>query len=265
MAENYTGLLLPIEQEFDSNKGMEWFQRNWKISLYASVVYVLFIYAATKFMVGREPYKLRLPLAVWSGILAVFSIVCTIRSLPEFYDSIFNRSFRFSVCNTRFQHDAPTAFWLHIYSFAKLIELGDTVFIVFRKQKLIFLHWYHHFTVLIYSYYGLTADIGVVRYFCNINMFVHALMYTYYTLRALRVYVPKWVNIVITMLQIIQMMVGFYVNIAAVIYQHQGHHCPLTPTVFTMTMLMYASYFVLFAQFFYNAYMRPKSGSKKLD
>lgn len=31
------------------------------------------------------------------------------------------------------------------------MELGDTLFIVLRKRPLIFLHYYHHVAVLIYT------------------------------------------------------------------------------------------------------------------
>lgn len=43
-------------------------------------------------------------------------------------------------------------FWATMFVLSKVPELGDTIFIVLRKQPLIFLHWYHHATVLVYSW-----------------------------------------------------------------------------------------------------------------
>ena len=41
--------------------------------------------------------------------------------------------------------------WLFMLS--KVPETIDTLFIVLRRQPLIFLHWYHHASVLVYCFY----------------------------------------------------------------------------------------------------------------
>lgn len=55
-----------------------------------------------------------------------------------------------------------------------------------RKQKLIFLHWYHHITVLIYCWYSFSQYTAPARWFVVMNFVVHSIMYTYYAFRALR-------------------------------------------------------------------------------
>merc|ERR1712179_596621 len=107
-------------------------------------------------------------------------------------------------------------------------ELGDTVFIVLRKQQLIFLHWYHHLTVLIYVFYCFSQFTSCGRWFMVMNYFVHSLMYSYYTLRALRVRVPRTVAMVITSLQLLQMVVGCAVNTGAFLYKRQGRDCTVS-------------------------------------
>ena len=57
----------------------------------------------------------------------------------------------FSLCSY-IEDDKVSGFWATMFVLSKVPELGDTIFIVLRKQPLIFLHWYHHATVLVYSW-----------------------------------------------------------------------------------------------------------------
>ena len=71
----------------------------------------------------------------------------------------------------------------YIFCYTKFLEWIDTFFLVIKKRKIIFLHWFHHLTTMLYclhavnysSYYDISG-IG----FCTINLFVHAVMYFYY-------------------------------------------------------------------------------------
>lgn len=56
------------------------------------------------------------------------------------------------VCNSFIIQNKVSGFWTTMFVLSKVPELGDTIFIVLRKQPLIFLHWYHHATVLVYSW-----------------------------------------------------------------------------------------------------------------
>ena len=50
------------------------------------------------------------------------------------------------------EDDKVSGFWATMFVLSKVPELGDTMFVVLRKQPLIFLHWYHHATVLVYCW-----------------------------------------------------------------------------------------------------------------
>jgi len=87
------------------------------------------------------------------------------------------------------------------------------------------------------------------------NFIVHSIMYTYYAFRALRYRVPKIIAMVITSLQLVQMIIGCAVNYIAFSYKQNGMQCGVSDTNLKLSLLMYCSYFVLFARFFYNAYV----------
>nr|KAG5691301.1 hypothetical protein BaRGS_014000 [Batillaria attramentaria]KAG5702774.1 hypothetical protein BaRGS_003648 [Batillaria attramentaria] len=152
-----------------------------------------------------------------------------------------------------------------LFTLSKVLELGDTVFIVLRKQPLIFLHWYHHITVLLYVWYSYTDHTAPGRWFMVMNYIVHSLMYTYYALRAMRFRFPKFISIVITTLQLMQMIIGVVINVLTYQAKARGEFCQQTYENLQYSSIMYFTYFVLFAHFFYTTYVieKPKDESKK--
>ena len=56
------------------------------------------------------------------------------------------------------------------------------------------------------------------------NYTVHAIMYSYYTLKALKVPVPKVIAMVITSIQLLQMVGGCTVNYLAFTYKQNGRN-----------------------------------------
>jgi elongation of very long chain fatty acids protein 6 len=81
-------------------------------------------------------------------------------------------------------------------------------------------------------------------------------MYSYFALRAARVRVSRCLSQSITLLQLIQMIVGCTINLAARQYKYEGHECSTSSTNINLSLLLYASYFLLFAHFFYMTYVR---------
>ena len=62
------------------------------------------------------------------------------------------------------------------------------------------------------------------------NYSVHSIMYTYYTLRAMRIRVPKVFAVITTSLQIIQMIFGLLITLTVLHYKQNGEtHCKGCP------------------------------------
>ncbi|CAG0878920.1 unnamed protein product [Darwinula stevensoni] len=154
------------------------------------------------------------------------------------------------------RHNPVAGNWGMLFAFSKVFELGDTAFIVLRKQRLLFLHWYHHITVLLYAWYSYGQAIPTARYFITFNFLAHALMYPYYMMKALKIQVPRRIAMGVTLFQLSQMVVGVTVNTYAYLCIRAGMHCEVPMENIQVSFLMYLSYLILFAKFFIDAYVK---------
>lgn len=95
------------------------------------------------------------------------------------------------------------------------------------------------------------------------NYSVHASMYFYYFLMAMRLR-PKWFNpIIITAFQISQMIVGIAVTLMAFYYYLTDDTCMIERENNTAAFVMYGSYLFLFLQFFVGRYFSAKAKKQK--
>lgn len=261
--------LAPIENRFSALKVISYAKESWHYSFYISAIYVVSVFTLRRYMQDRERYNLRVPLFMWSLTLAVFSIMGSVSLGIPLLSYYFSRGWERSVCDSVLVW-GQRGLWSFLFCFSKFPELVDTYFVVLRKQKLIFLHWYHHVTVFIYCWYHYAVQIRPAQWFIVLNYFVHAVMYSYYALRASgRVRPPIWVNMIITVLQILQMVFGVYINFF--IYNKMGMDsnwlCDgvVETSYFYVycSFAMYSSYFLLFAHFFWSSYFGKSANMKK--
>ena len=254
--------VLAFEERFLDNDyrlgTMNWMKTNWTISLFISLIYVLIIFGLKLFMKERQEYKLKSVLILWNASLAIFSILGALRTLPEFIYTINEKGFKYSVCVETFSHGV-TGFWLWMFILSKPLELFDTFFLLLRKRELIFLQWYHHLTVLLMAWLSATEYPSTSRWFSTINYSIHAIMYSYFTVMTLKlVNMPKIISMMITALQILQMVIGVYVNYKAYQYKQRGEPCSVSYLNISLTILMYLSFFYLFFKFFFDKYFQSK-------
>ena len=254
----YETNLFSFEKNFDPDAFHVWTVKNWDRTITYSIIYVIAIFTTQYFMKERRKFELRGPLICWSGILAIFSMAGAVRTLPELLNVLNNEGWYPSMCNPSYFRSDPTSFWAFMFVVSKVYELGDTIFIVLTKKPLIFLHWYHHISVMVYVWYSYTDHTAPGRWFMVMNYIVHSFMYTYYMLRAMKFQVPRFVNVCITTMQIIQMVMGMVVNYSVYMAKVKGLPCNQTDFNLTLCSLMYFSYFYLFSQFFYNTYLKAK-------
>ncbi|RNF07094.1 fatty acid elongase [Trypanosoma rangeli] len=231
------------------------------VLIYACVLYVVLVFCVpTHVMKNREPFNLRVPLIIWNLALCLFSVCGTVSCVNNMIYLYLDRGFYKTTCffDKNVTFDGELAFWVFYFILSKIPEMLDTVFLVFQKKPVIFLHWYHHLTVTIFCWHAGSALISSGLWFATMNYCVHAIMYFYYFICACGL--RKMIRPIapfITMMQLLQMVVGtLIVGYTAYHSYLSGYGCEVNRTSIRLGLVMYASYFVLFAMLFGRLYLK---------
>jgi len=260
-----------LESSYEPDDVQDWMIANPWVPLAAVLVYLVFCVAGSRLMKNMKAFDFKISLAVWNLMLATFSFWGMCRTVPHLYYEIFYKGFQRSICETPAVDwgSGATGLAVQMFILSKFPELFDTFFIVMRKKPLIFLHWYHHITVLLYCWHSYVTEASNGLYFITMNYSVHAVMYFYFFLAAVKL-VPKWFPTwLITAFQISQMAVGVLVVSSALYYHFAGSS--LNPPVrcsnqFSNLLagaVMYASYLLLFLKFAVEKFIFPSSNKIK--
>ena len=208
-------------------------------------------------MDNRKPFDLKRVLFLWNVSLAVFSILGAVSILPWLLSAVYHKGLPYTACKSPGVLNPHICIWGFCFVLSKILEFGDTVFLILRKRPIMFLHWYHHITVLMFSWYCLGSfSTGLGHWFCSVNFFVHSIMYSYYAVVSGGVRLPPNIAQMITILQIAQMAIGITISVTIYAYRERIEDCDYVPGVVWSGLLMYLSYFILFAQYFHNRYVR---------
>jgi elongation of very long chain fatty acids protein 6 len=115
--------------------------------------------------------------------------------------------------------------------------------------------------VLLYCWHSYSARIGTGLWYASMNYCVHAVMYLYFGLTQCgprgRRFAKRFARF-ITTIQLAQMVGGITVTIASVVFHGRGDTCYVSLANSALGLMMYTSYFVLFAQLYYNHYVAKK-------
>lgn len=258
-----------LVKEFNSTKYDIWHTsalatKLWWIPALSIPIYLTLVALGKKWMETKQAYNLRSSLFVWNVVLAVYSMVGAAVMVPALWGTVMRYGFLYSVCYTTIHTVPLQSFFSLLFSFSKIIEFGDTFFVILRKTPLNILHWYHHATVSVYGWHSIAICSAPAHWYCAMNYFVHSVMYSYYVVKSTGVRMPSGIATGITLLQLLQFVLGFVVNCAVgYVYILQGRFCNINTTNIVMGTVIYASYFVFFGNFFWKRYIVPKK--KKVE
>ncbi|KAI3410092.1 hypothetical protein GPALN_006454 [Globodera pallida] len=255
---------LPFERIQDKVAWTIFFQQHWHHSITVSVLYYAFVRLVQHLMRNRPPFSLRSPLLLWNAALALFSVIGLLRFSEDFGHNLFNNGITYSLCHSC-NPDSVAAFWSLLFAVSKLVELGDTLFIVLRKRPLIFLHYYHHVAVLVYTVHSGTEHTAPGQAFISMNFLAHSVMYTYYALTVYGLKLPRWVAMSVTIIQTTQMFLGVAVSLTVLkLKMLDGISCQQSVANLYLAFTIYITFAFLFVQFFVEAYLSKERKKKVL-
>uniref|UniRef100_A0A0K0FJQ8 Elongation of very long chain fatty acids protein n=1 Tax=Strongyloides venezuelensis TaxID=75913 RepID=A0A0K0FJQ8_STRVS len=254
---------LKIEEFWNPEIVYYLFAKYWKLSFVIALFYITAIRIIENLMKEKRAFELKKSLFIWNISLAIFSVVGMIRSGEEFFYVTVNKPFVHTICYSMNPNE-PVAYWACAFALSKVAELFDTIFLVLRKRKVIFLHWYHHVVVLIYSWNSAVELTAAGRWFIFMNFSVHSVMYTYYALTSIGFRFPKIISMSVTILQTGQMLIG--VAISCYVYYLRSIvnivPCQQSYENLTLCFSIYLSFAILFMNFFIKSYFSRKDIKK---
>ncbi|GMT15040.1 hypothetical protein PFISCL1PPCAC_6337, partial [Pristionchus fissidentatus] len=256
------GSIIGPEKLWNDLKAHRFFTDFWSCSIWIAIFYSLGVHIVQRAMANRKAWDLKQPLILWNAALSVFSLMGTIRMGEEFFYVIRSRPLLDSISYAVDPH-SPAAFWACCFAVSKVFELGDTVFVLLRKKPLIFLHWYHHAVVLVYVCHSASELVAGGRWFIFMNYGVHTIMYAYYAITAAGIRLPRILSMIITTLQTSQMLVGVAISFIVLYYKLQGKIMQQSMENLSICFAIYASFAVLFMNFFHKAYLTKKEKKTK--
>lgn len=220
------------------------------------LLYVAFITLGRKYMSDRTPPDLSALKKAYNVVQVCVCGATFIGLLPFFVTAEHHYGISLAA-------NANIEFWVFVYYCCKILDLGDTVFIVLGKKdrQLTFLHMWHHASIIpLFSFYLSTGrGAGSISTLPLLNSLIHVLMYSHYLFVTYRPDVKPWWKPILTASQICQhliLMVYMLVN-----WFSGRRPDDFTAGIFFAGMAWGFSILILFANFYVQQYFGSRNKS----
>src|SRR5258708_7601798 len=98
----YATEMFEFERTFDADAFLVWIVRNWTLAFVYASLYVTVIFSIKRYMSVRQRFEIRVPLIIWSGLLAAFSIAGAVRTIPELVYILRHQGWTHSLCSSSY-------------------------------------------------------------------------------------------------------------------------------------------------------------------
>ena len=169
---------IPVERNFYGRPLMEYMSSKFSFFYVISIIYIMIIFYGKRCMKEREPFQLKSFSFYWNAGLAIFSLWGFTRLLTHYIQLYDKYGFDGTIC-VPYTESGPFAIAITAFGFSKILEFGDTFLLVMRKKPIIFLHWFHHVTVLLLTWHSLTSFHPVGLTYVSIQIIYLSYLYLY--------------------------------------------------------------------------------------
>ena len=258
----------PSAQTFTHADATLLFTHTWSLPIGSILLYLAFVHIvgpilrsspSTTPAFGLSDHTIKVALKYWNLFLALLSICMLFGMGIPLLQFSWQYGLEEAICDGKHRRWGGPAFvWMYVFTISKYVELFDTAFMVVRRKPVSFLHWYHHTSVLAYTWFAVVVGFCPGWYFATINSAVHTIMYFYYYRSACGVRLTY--DRLVTTCQLTQMVLGVLITTAWAVMHYlvedgeQRCPCEMAGGAMASALFMYGSYFLLFLSFYLKRY-----------
>jgi len=127
-------------------------------------IYLPSVFLLQKYMINRQPYRIKKLLFIWNVIASLLSGYGAYYVISLIKNNILTMGLNNQVCDIN-QYNTFAGMIIFIFNITKMLEWIDTLFLIFMKKKIIFLHWFHHIVTMLYCWHSTIYPLGVQKLF----------------------------------------------------------------------------------------------------
>ncbi|CDS11440.1 hypothetical protein LRAMOSA03703 [Lichtheimia ramosa] len=232
------------------------------------ITYLLIIFGG-QFMLRDSPrYHPKFIFQLHNFLLTFVSAALLLLLIEQLIPQLVNHGFYYTICSSEAWTQKHELLYYLNY-LVKWWELADTVFLVLKKKKLEFLHYFHHSMTMVLCYTQLVGRTTVSWVPIVLNLTVHVFMYYYYFRTASGHKI--WWKQYLTGMQITQFIIDLFIIYSCTYTFYADKYAPHLPNFGSCSggegaawfgCALLSSYLLLFINFYGKTYKKSAADKK---